>query len=363
MIIPDIDLARRRSVRYDENLLLAKQIYPEISSSKDSIGRGIASFAISRGFLPDDLMSGAGRQALDEWIADLNELVGSGYIHNAGSYVFSLPVTNLDTLKYRATRSARLTSEFVGTAEIFQKREDRSEQLTRFTSNIDNETYLSLKGSTGVGNFAADLAIGASCDGDWARTKGEMWRVGFDIIEQDGDRILRILRAGSAMSRNKTGSEAKRQLAESFRRKYGISVSRALALGLLLTAHADPEIDSIYAATLDVYRDRTQTLGRTHSSIKFDYETFWHGFGFDEKNSDGWMTLSNNPDVFYDSVLGGSGMHGGEQAGVSMIIDKIQDMKSTRTDTPHALPALSDHNDPTEVLAAMRYHRRMNRGE
>ena len=295
MIQPDQVYAATMSRNYDQNVRLAttyvKQL-PGVGDKPDTeLSRGLAAYALSRGFPVDKLSTDQGIEVMTSWKEGLLALSDGAGIHNRNNYIFPHAPVDLITLRDSALTAAALTSNFIGTSEIFAKRTDRSDRLTRFAADIDDDLYVSLKGSTGVGNFAVDLAIGKTNSEDWGRSKGEMWRVGFDIVELEGKKVFRFLRAGSAMTNRKIGHEEKQNVAKEFRKRYGVSVGRALGLSLMFIAHSDPEVEKIMAPTNGVFHDPLQSLGRSRGSIKFDYQGYWKRLGFTGCDAHGWMSL------------------------------------------------------------------------
>lgn len=367
MILPNTELAIQRHYSVDPSREFAESVldkeFLELTAEERLVVDGILSYAYRRGFDEDELRGADALATIADAAENAFTVAGGTDLHQPRKISFAHEPAELSFLFDQMIRSATNTTDFVGTGDIFRHGPERRERLTRFATDLDDHTYLSLKGSTGAGTFALDFAIGHITDKDWARNKGEMWRIGFDILGEGDNKTLRILRSGSAMTARKIGSKEKQEVAKQFRKEHGISVSRALALTTLFVAHFDPDIKEIVAPSLAKIRDPLLGIRKSRSGINFNYDSFWMGFGFSEPDEDGWMHLNNAGESFYNAVLDiehtGTGMNGGELPGVLEMLDAVSRLASTRTEECHRLRTHADDLPAEDMRQSVMAHRKM----
>ncbi len=368
MILPDLERARLASTAYDANRTGANSVIENIDRhvaidqlEQPVLLEGFVSYLLSRGFSPESLASEDGSRMVMSTYNSLSKLYSGHELHNPDSFIYSAGPASLESLTQTIHDGALATSAFVGTSALFMKRPLRSERLTRFAVDVSDGLYLSVKGSTGVGNLALDIAMGVIDEKDWARNKGECWRIGFDVqVDQNDMRTFRFLRAGSGIDRHSPNVVQKRQALDEFFREYGARAPRAMALAVLFMAHF-AEVDEIIAPTSTVFYDPLVTHARSTHKIAFGYREFWKRLGFGVPDRDGWMKIKNSPEEFYSSVIDtrrtGEGMHGGEQRALCKILELVQAMESTRTEDRHSMPTAAANHSDAAVLSSITGHR------
>lgn len=367
MILPNTELAARRHYLIDSSRafseLVLDESFPELDTGSRLVLDGLLSYAYRRGFDEEGLRSPDALDIIAGAAENIVSLVEGTSVYQPRKFSFVHKPLNLASLFEQAANSASNAASFVGTTDIFRRRPERGERLTRFVTNLDDQTYLSLKGSTGAGAFALDFSIGHIVEKDWARNRGEIWRVGFDILGEGSNKTLRILRSGSVMTAKKKGSEEKQKVARKFRKEHGISVSRALALTTLFVAHFDPDIKEIVAPSLLNVRDPLLGIRKSRCAINFDYDSFWMGFGFSEPDKDGWMHLASTGESFYNAVLDiehtGTGMNGGELSGVLEMLAAVDGLTSTRTEALHQIRTHANDLPNEDMHESVLAHKKM----
>ena len=169
--------------------------------------------------------------------------------------------------------------------------------------------YLSLKGGSGSGTFAMDVAIGydnkhREHPEPLHDTAGEIWRVGFDMeVSAEQERIFRIIRTGSGQKSEKGSA---RELENNLIRKNFLDGYKTSPQRLLLFL----ALEMAYTLGFDTAR-ALSTEGAMNISLlgqskhPLDYTASMTGAGFEYKGGN-WLQMNNIQKGYYD-ILAGSG--------------------------------------------------------
>lgn len=160
--------------------------------------------------------------------------------------------------------------------------------------------FVSVKGGTGSGTFALDIAIGFDGDNPDKKHGGELWRVGFDIeVDAQGEGFFRIVRTGSGQrsANNEALKERNKKIVQGYYEHFTTPPHRLLMFAALEIAYA-LGFDKVKGLSTEG-GDKISTLGNSKSPI--DYSAYMSGIGLIPRDGN-WFETHTLQEDFYTII-------------------------------------------------------------
>lgn len=331
--------------------------YLPVGHSLRVMGQAITSYFLMHGALAEDRLQNSDLSTIAEAIDGIAEVVGDTPIYKDGQFkYFYRPNGDINELSQQVMGNAQYMAETFGIG-LFEKHPEWSRtRYTHLKALLPGGFYMSLKGGSGSGTFAVDLALGLD-RGQKTRIGGEFWKTGLDtaVDPATGKRAARIIRTGSGTAKHDSDWEEKTQAFEKFKRIFGMSPARATIFLTMFMAHDLPDVGSLQAITLEGVQNRTLTHAKNSSKIRFNYTERLKECGFKESKDPDWLEISNDPESFYRAIQtdpARNGLRRGETSGLDRLVDAFRNLRCVRGSALSA-PLICVDSGPEELGAAL----------